>query len=365
MGAMNRAPTGSACKMLFMPDSKHGWKLFLVLALSIVPAFSIAETKNIPGEFRNFLFKQIHLNETDLARIQTGESIIEELPTERREEIALFGIVHMDISPDFFLSHFRQTLTFESGHGVVQNGVFSTPPSVSDLSGLRWEVDDLEKIRDCNPASCTARLPGGNVSQFHKGVNWSSPQAMAQANDLMRRLSVSYVTQYQSQGDDALTSYLKDGRLLSVKEGTRELLQNSLYLFHYVPELVSYLQNYPREKRDNVENIFYWQRAEFGLQPVIRFNHVAIFKDVSNQNYVIASKMLYANHYFRDGVEIQSLVSDQENGSSKGFYLVVLSRSHVDGMTGFKGHFLRKKVVNKTKEALQKWLMKTKRRMEN
>jgi hypothetical protein len=346
-----------------MVSISSGWKILLIL--SIVAAFSQAETNDFPAELRDFLLKQIHLSEKQIAGIQAGQRMIEELPTEKPEEIAIFGIVRMNISPDFFMSHFRQTLTFESGHGVVQNGVFTNPPKVSDLSRLQWEVDDLEKIRDCNPESCTARLPGGSVTHFHKEVNWSSPQAMEQANALMRRLSVSYVTKYQSQGDAALTSYLKDGQIFSVKEGTRELLKNSLYLFHYVPELVSYLQNYPREKRSNIENIFYWQRAEFGLQPVIRFNHVAILKDTSTKNYVIASKMLYANHYFRDGVEIQSLIRDQKKGASQGFYLLVLNRSHVDGMTGFQGRFLRNKVVNKTKEALEKWLLKTKQQMEH
>ena len=337
-----------------------------VLLLFIVPAFSTAATKSFPGELRSFLVKQIQLNEKELAAIQSGQSIVKTLPTARPEEIAIFGTVYMDVSPEYYLARFRDIVKFESGPGVLQNGAFSTPPRLSDVSNLRWENDDLEKIRDCKPDDCTARLPGGNVTQFHKEVNWSSVNAIEQSNDLMRRLTVEYIRKYQSVGDDALTAYWKDGRLLSVKEGTRQLLQNTPYLHHYFPELASYLCNFPREKNPDAEDLFYWQKAEFGLQPVIRFSHVVILRltNSSQTNYVIASKMLFANHYFRDGLELRSLVSDPQNGTSKGFYFLVLNRSHVDGMTGLKGVLIRNQVVNKSKEALEKWLMKAKTQME-
>ena len=337
-----------------------------MLMLSIAPVFSTAETKSIPGELRSFLVKQIQLNESEVAAIQSGQNIIKTLPTAKPEEIAIFGIVYMNVSPQYYLAQFRNIVKFESGTGVLQNGVFSKPPQLSDVSNLRWENDDLQKIRNCKPDDCTARLPGGNVTQFHKEVNWSSDKAIEQANDLIRRLTVEYVRKYQSVGDDALTAYLKDGQLLSVKEGSRQLLQNSPYLHHFFPELTSYLRNFPNEKNPDAEDLFYWQKAEFGLQPVIRFSHVVILslKNSSHANYVIASKMLFANHYFRDGLELRSAVPDPEKGASKGFYLLVLNRSHVDGMTGLKGLLLRKQVVNKSKEALQKWLMNSKAQME-
>ncbi|HSE39247.1 MAG TPA: hypothetical protein VLH08_00655 [Acidobacteriota bacterium] len=339
----------------------------LVYISFVAQTFPETVTKNLPDELNSFLLNQIRLNKKQLAGIQSGQTIVKALPTEKREEIAIFGIVHMDVSPEHFLNRFREIIEFESGNGILQNGVFSTPPQLSDVSNLTWENDDLEKIRECKPSNCTARLPGGSVSQFHTEVDWSSDKAIQQANDLMRRLIVEYITKYQNVGDNALTEYYKDGSILSVKTGSQQLLMNSPYLHHYVPELASYLRNYPNEKNPNAEDIFYWQKAEFGLQPVIRLNHVVILelKNSSHTNYVIASKMLFANHYFRDGLEIRSLIPDLENHMSKSFYFLILNRSHVDGMTGFKGRLIRGTVVDKSAEKLKAWLMKAKVRMES
>jgi hypothetical protein len=337
---------------------------FLTVVTSV---FSITLSRAIPNELNSFLLKQIGLSKTEINSIPEGRTIVKALRTKRREEIAIFGIVEMNVPPEYFLQRFRNILEFESGDGILRNGVFSDPPQLSDVSNLTWENDDLEKIRTCSPDDCTARIPGGSVTLFHKEVDWSSDKAIQQANDLMRRLVVEYVTNYQKIGDNALTEYYKDGDVLSVKEGSRQLLQNSPYLHHYFPDLASYLRNYPKEKNTNAENIFYWQKAEFGLQPVIRLNHIVILhlQNSTHTNYVIASKMLFANHYFRDGLEIRSLIPDLEDHTSKSFYFLVLNRSHVDGMTGFKGWFIRDPVVNKSVDKLKAWLIKAKTQMEN
>jgi hypothetical protein len=339
----------------------------ILLGVLVAPVFATTLTRTIPDELNSFLLKQIGLSKKEINSIPEGGTIVKALRTERREEIAIFGIVHMNVPPEYFLKRFRNILEFESGNGILTNGVFSNPPQLSDVLNLTWENDDLEKIRKCLPKDCTARIPGGSVTLFHDEVDWSSDKAIHQANDLMRRLIVEYVTNYQQIGDNALTEYYKDGDILSVKEGSRELLQNSPYLHHYFPELASYLRNYPEEKSSNAEDIFYWQKAEFGLQPVIRLNHVVILhlENSSHTNYVIASKMLFANHYFRDGLEIRSLIPDLEDDSSKSFYFLVLNRSHVDGMTGFKGLFIRGPVVDKSVEKLKAWLVKAKTQMEN
>ena len=319
----------------------------------------------MPSTLRDFLLNKAHLKQKEILQIQNGQPVTKELNTERREEIALTGVVHIRVSPEYFLTRISNFLNFDTGKGHVQNGVFSTPPRLSDISGLRWEADDLEKIRDCNPRDCTSRLPGGDVSLFHHKVDWSSGNAMEQANQLMLRLSVEYIKNYQNYGDDALTSYLQDGKIWSVKQGTHRLLKNSPYLYDRAPELASYLQNYPKEKQREAKNIFYWQKFNFGLQPVIRFNHVVILpvKDSSHSSYMIGSKMLFANHYFRDGLELRSLIPDQR-GKSSGFYLLVINRSHVDGMTGLKGLFIRGSAIKESVDKLKRFLTATKVQLE-
>jgi hypothetical protein len=337
----------------------------LMILLLLCPLLQTA-LPEITGELRNFLVMQIRLKENEMQRISVGECFVKNLSTEERDELAVFGIIYIAVPPDFFMNQFRNITKFESGKRVFASGMFSNPPQLTDVSQLSWEPDDLEEIRKCDPNGCESRIPGGSISLIQKKVDWTSPQAMEKANELMRRLVIEYVANYQRIGDDALTSYLDGERHIPVKEGLQRLLRQSPYVHHYVPELASHLYTFPRHKSESAEDFFYWQKFEFGLQPVIRINHVVIFKKENSDGmeYTIASKMLYANHYFRDGLEFRSLVPDQRDPNRKGFYLIVLNRSHADGMTGWKGFLIRNTIITKVEEALKQWLMKTKWRME-
>jgi hypothetical protein len=328
--------------------------------LFIVTDAVCASAKHLPEELRDYLQREIRLDKKQIALIQAGQSVTKSLPTEKREEVAIFGIVHLNVTQEFFLTRFRDSLNRESSNESLQNRIFNTPPNVSDVAELNWENDDLEKIRDCDPKNCTARLPGGSVTLLQKKVDWKSKSAFEKANVLLRSLSIEYVAKYQTSGDETLTFYDIHGKAWSVKEGTHILLKHSTYLAERAPALASYLQNYPNEQNPDAEDIFYWQKASFGLQPVIRFNHVVIWP-IQSFGTMIASKVLYANHYFRDALELRSLISGSD---SQSIYLVVINRSHVDGMTGFQGRFVRGSAVSKSVEQLKEMLMKTKASME-
>ena len=58
---------------------------------------------------------------------------------------------------------------------------------------------------------------------------------------------------------------------------------------------------FPMKKNSNAQDLFYWRKSDIGLQPVIHFSYIVIFKlnNPTQASYAIASKVLYANHYFR------------------------------------------------------------------
>ena len=51
----------------------------------------------------------------------------------------------------------------------------------------------------------------------------------------------------------------------------------------------------------------------FGLKPTIRISHVTIQE--GQEGTVVASKMLYASHYFWTGLELRALLPDLTEGS--------------------------------------------------
>lgn len=333
--------------------------LLLLVSLPVSPA-----SADLPPKVRKFLIQDLQLTEKQLKEIDAGQSFVKAMHTERRQEIALFGLIRIEATAEFFLSKFRNIVEFERGPNVLQSGIFSSPPQTSDVASLTWEPDDLQQLRECKRTGCGVRLPHGSLLKLQSSVNWSAKNANDQANELLRQRMIDLVQAYQIQGDRALPVYSKNGESIRVKDGFHLLLKNSRFVNLHVPELVSYLRNYPDEKNRNAEDLFYWQKGKFGLQPVIRVSHVVILRMEGDPgtSYAIASKMLYANHYFRDGLEVRLLLSDACAGC--GFYLFVVNRSHADGMTGFKGLFVRGSTVKKSVASLEKWLTKIKVRME-
>ena len=52
--------------------------------------------------------------------------------------------------------------------------------------------------------------------------------------------------------------------------------------------------------------------------------------------------MIYASHYFLTGLELRVLMPDPTRGA--GFWFVTVNRSRADGLSGFTGMFVRRRV---------------------
>ncbi len=78
----------------------------------------------------------------------------------------------------------------------------------------------------------------------------------------------------------------------------------------------------------------------------------------------IASKMLYASHYFHTALELKFLVKDSARPDAEGFYLLSLNRSRSDGLTGFTGHIVRHTGEKRGRDSLQGFLATAKQRVE-
>jgi hypothetical protein len=120
------------------------------------------------------------------------------------------------------------------------------------------------------------------------------------------------------------------------------------------------LLEFPKATLPNSESFFYWQEAKFGLKPTIRINHVTIVQEPTH--VAIASKMLYASHYFWTALELRVLVPDPSRG--EGFWFASVNRSRSDGLSGFTGSLIRGKVRGETETAMQSALRITKTKME-
>lgn len=342
----------------------------MVLGVGATLLLTVSSLASPSSFIVDFLLREkMRFSAADLRTFDAGSAVIKTLETPVREELAYVAAVYFDASPETFLERFRDIVRFESGPGIPQIERFSSPPKLEDLESLTLPRTDVTALRRCHPGDCDVKLSAEAMRRFRDEVDWSSPNAAHQADEVAREVLFDLVRAYQAEGSAALGHYEDGDEPLLVAEQFRALLESSDPLPVPVPELLSYLDDYPHGRLEGAEDFFYWTVVDFGLRHTIRVNHVTIYAlggspPPSGVRYVIAIKQLYASHYFHTTLELRFLVDDDRRGGN-GTSLISITRSRSDGMTGFKGLFLRPIIRSRSREAVRNYMELVKRQVES
>jgi hypothetical protein len=77
-----------------------------------------------------------------------------------------------------------------------------------------------------------------------------------------------------------------------------------------------------------------WSKRQYEkLRPIVCLNHVVWFPvSEGTIKNVIASKQLYASHYFEASLELTAVIADDEVAETAGMYVVYVNRSRLDAL---------------------------------
>lgn len=340
--------------------------LVLVWATALAAAVPLAAQSG--SSVWRFLNETIGFSIDDLRGLDRGSAVIRSLDTPVRQELAHVGVVHLDVPPDEFVDLFRDIERFERGPGIPQIGRFGSPPRIDDLESLTLPAQDVEELPKCRTGDCQVKLSADALTRFRTDVDWSSADAGRQASELAREMVLDLVLAYQAEGNTALGAYVDDDDPLLVAEQFRALLASRDPLPAAVPELLRYLDHYPRGLPDGADEFLYWTVVDFGMKPTIRVNHVVIHPLAERSStgiaYAIATKQLYASHYFHTTLELRFLVDRIDRAGRAASTLISVTRSRNDGMTGFRGLFLRPIIRRRSRDAVRHYLEHVRRQVE-
>jgi hypothetical protein len=350
------------------------WRDWLLLPIALLSvALAIAELSAVrsppagSGPAVDALLPPERFGPADIRAIHSGAAVVKNLDTPLRQELAVFGVVAIAIPAATFVDRFADIEKFEKGPGIELIGRFSNPPRLEDLAALTLPASDLAALARCHPGDCGLKLSTAAMTRFRTGVDWSSPKASLQAQQIAREMIHDLITAYQANGNAALGRYDDGSEPVAVGDEFRGVLANSHHLPVAVPELIAYLNSYPRGRPAGMHEFFYWSMVEFGLKPTVRVNHVIIYPlaaKPSGVSHVIAIKQLYASHYFHTALELRFLVEDDRPPAGRGFYLLSIIRSRADGTTGLKGSFLRPIISRRARTGVRGYLEYLKRQVE-
>jgi hypothetical protein len=323
---------------------------------SFLPAVQSA----LPEPLERYLAAVVRPSRSERTQLMAGAPITKFLESDPSREVAVFGAVWIKASPARYVEAIKNIENFERGRAFRVTKRISSPPRLEDFAQLTLPDDDVSDLQNCRVGDCKIKLSEQALRKLRAQVDWKSPTARADAQTALRRLALEYVNGYREGGNARLAVYRDDARPTFVADEFRSLIERMPALATGLPDMRRYLLEYPAASLPGSTEFLYWQETEFGLKPTIRISHVVIQE--RPELTVVASKMLYASHYFWTALEMRVLVPDPARGP--GFWFVMVNRSRSDGLSGFLGRIVRNRVRSEVQKGTSAALAATKAALE-
>lgn len=318
--------------------SRLGINAAIVLSFLVFVANNTVAQSSL-AEFQRVLRDKAAFAPNELNQLQQGETVVKIFPTGDQKQVAVCGVVRLNVAAQAFLASFRETMARKSNPAILEIGSFSHTPTIDDLQGLTLDPADIDDLKECVVGRCALKLSDAMIARFQQEVDWQAPEFRAQVTNLFKQMLLGYVTDYVNRGEVALIEYVDKSTTIQVAEEQRNLLSAAAYLptdfFRSTEQgkTTSKLLLHP------VETAIVWSKMNLGLKPVTTINQIAIFvseAETGPQVFVV-SKQLYANHYFDSSVALTTFVKTLDGGS----YLYYENRSMADGLGGPFGKIKR------------------------
>lgn len=331
-----------------------------LLALFVTGWNADGSRASAPASVLQVLGDELGFTPAQVTAVQRGEVVAITLPGSVDREVAVAGAVRISTPPERLVEVVRDVERLESGPGFLQTRKLATPPALDDFAALRLPPEDVKALKRCRPGRCEVKLGQGALDLLGR-IDWRSKDAADAVNALARRVSLDYVVAYQQGGNEALAVYRDTDRPLFIALEFDDMVRRTPLLSGSLSWLARDLIEYPRAPRAaGVEDVFYWSMAEFGLKPVLRLNHLVIqpAHGAGEVRYAIATKQLYASHYFHTALELRAAIDDPER-PGRSHYLVSLNVARSDGLTGLFGGLVKSKARSGSRAGLEKALSAT------
>jgi len=297
------------------------------------------------ADFQQALREKAAFNEHDFAALQLNQPVVRLVPATDKREVAVTGLVNINASAEEFLRSYRDSMMRKNNNAILEIGSFGNEPALADLDGLTLEPGDIDDLKECVVGDCQIKLSAPMIERFQKEIDWDAPDYQLRVTNLFKQMLVAYVKDYRARGETALIEYNDKTDSVSLAAEQRALTSAAGYVSSFLTDTKSGLQL--------LQETLVWSKIKFGLKPVISVNHISIYKRNSDAGpqVVIASKQIYANHYFNAFLALTAFVNVP--GTTNASYLVYENRSRADGLEGPFGKLKRGVVEKKALEGLR------------
>lgn len=317
---------------------------------------------------REFLFRTFAVSERDLAGVDQGQILIRLVPDPDPRAISAIGLVRVSGRAESLVTLAHDVARLRKSTAGTQVGRFAGPAVTEDLAHLVLPPNDIEALMQCRPGNCDVKLDAAAIRRMQAEVNWKASDRGERATALLREILLDRLRAYQAQGTAALGTSQDKKQSQDLVAGYRQLLERSRFLATYTPRFFAYLQEYPEIDLTGIEEMFFWSQDPFGPKPVLTISHLVFSRQPQGdcECSIIATKQIYASHYFQAGLDIMILIDAEADAKRPGgFYLVNVFRSLIDPPTGLLAGKVRGRIESSLKKALNDKLADLRQQVES
>jgi len=294
---------------------------------------SAVHAEQLPAELTTFLQQRIGLGREQLASIERGNAIVKILDTENKRDVAVFGIIAVDVPRESYVARLQDFSSSLRAPTRVRFGIFHVPATAADVESATVASQDVADVKHCRPGDCKIKMPATDMQRLHAEIDWSAADAGKQLDAYVRRRLVEYVRDYRTRGDSAMLVYDDRGGV-HASDVFAALLTQSPYVYQDIPSLRQYLTEYPHAPLDGAREVLFWADDSMsGVRPILSVTHVVVYTPPELSGVtVVASKQIFANHFFEGAFDLMAIIDRASTGAKPGSYLVLLRRCRFDNL---------------------------------
>ena len=271
------------------------------------------------------------------------------------KELAGFGAVVADATPEEFIKAFSALSVFKRSETTLACGRFSAQPVIEDLAELQVSDKDLYALMRAKVKESNIKLAEADIARIGAAAGPSpyfSPKLKANLAAEYKQILLDKARRYAENGETALDIYADQEEAVSARDAFVAMAKFQATTAGHSPRFYSLLSQSPREAARNTESFLYWAQQKFGqLKPVISLVHVVIYRE--HDRVFIASKQIYSSHYTEAGLSVAELIPIGDEKGAKRTLTAYTIRLQVDLLGGPMGFMKRRAAQPRMLEALK------------
>jgi len=300
----------------------------------------------------------LKLKSEDLRVMADKQVVAHALSSKDSKVMAGFGAALADATPGAFVDSYKSLEPLHKSQYVLEAGIFSATPSMSDLDRLTIDEKDIYALFKARPGDSDIKLTDQEIIRIRNAAGQAArftPQLKTRLATEYKKLLVERVKAYNATGPEALGVFVDKDKPVDAREAFASLADQQKEVAGHCSHLYAHLETYPDAAPPDSESFIYWAKQKFGdLKPVLNLVQVLIHRE--GDRVFIASKQIYSSHYTEAALSIAELIPYKDSlGHARTViaYTIWLQVDMLGGTLGFmKKRMAQPKMIGALKESI-------------